>query len=121
MNLDQITIVLPAVGALALLFTFWKTKSINAISEGTERMSKIAQSIQEGAMAFLRAEYRILLMFVIAVAALLFRWIGGPWQGAQPPYPMQSGRTALDILKERYARGEIDKEEFEERRRVIGD
>jgi putative membrane protein len=61
------------------------------------------------------------LAAAIAVAALLFRWIAGPWHGAQPPYPMQSGRTALDILKERYARGEIDKEEFDERRRVIGD
>ncbi|HEY5567838.1 MAG TPA: SHOCT domain-containing protein [Gammaproteobacteria bacterium] len=61
------------------------------------------------------------LAAVIAVAALLVRWIGGPWHGAQPPHPMQPGRTALDILKERYARGDIDKDEFDERRRVIGD
>lgn len=57
----------------------------------------------------------------IVVAALLIRWIGGSWQGTQPPSHMPSGRTALDILKERYARGEIDKEEFDERRRVLGE
>jgi len=57
MTLEQLPILLPAVGAFALLFTWWKTQSINAIPEGSERMSKIAKSIQEGAMAFLRAEY----------------------------------------------------------------
>jgi putative membrane protein len=63
----------------------------------------------------------LFLAVVIAVAILLVRWLGGSWQSPQPPHHGQSGRTPLDILKERYARGEIDKEEFEERRRVLGD
>src|SRR6056300_369931 len=75
MTLDQLPIILPAIGAIALLFTWWKTQSINAISEGSERMAKIAKSIQEGAMAFLRAEYKVLFFFVVAVAALLY-WSG---------------------------------------------
>jgi putative membrane protein len=62
----------------------------------------------------------IVLAAVIAVTALLLRWIGGPWHG--PPHSTQTpGRTPLDILKERYARGEIDKTEFDERRRVISE
>jgi len=75
MTLDQLPLILPAIGAIALLFTWWKTQSINAISEGSERMSKIAKSIQDGAMAFLRAEYKVLFFFVVAVAALLY-WSG---------------------------------------------
>ncbi len=55
---------------------------------------------------------------VIAVVVLLVRGLGGPWYGTQPPDQPSPGR-ALDILKERFARGEIDKEEYEERRRVI--
>ena len=62
----------------------------------------------------------LVLAVVIAVAVLLVRWLGGPWHG---PASHQSppGRAPLDILKERFARGEIDKEEFEERRRMLGD
>jgi putative membrane protein len=58
------------------------------------------------------------LVAVIALAVLLVRWLGGPWQAAPPPAP---GRTPLDILKERFARGEIDKNEYEERRRILGE
>ena len=75
MNLETLLLVIPALGVLALLFTWWKTQEINATPEGSERMSKIAASIQEGAMAFLKAEYRILIMFVAGVAALLY-WSG---------------------------------------------
>jgi putative membrane protein len=62
----------------------------------------------------------LVLAIVIALVVLLARWIGGPWYGTQPPHLAQPGPTPLDILKERYARGEIDKEEFDERRRVLG-
>jgi putative membrane protein len=62
----------------------------------------------------------LVLAIVIAVAVLLVRWLGGPWQ-APGPHQTPSARTPLDILKERFARGEIDKEEFEERRRVVDD
>ena len=48
---------------------------------------------------------------IIVAVVLLFRWLGGG----------STGKTALDILKERFARGEIDKEEFEERKRLLSD
>ncbi|MEY8829753.1 SHOCT domain-containing protein [Sedimentitalea sp. XS_ASV28] len=59
----------------------------------------------------------IVLALVIALAVVLVRWIGEPRSGAGPT----GGRPPIDILKERFARGEIDKEEFEERRRVLGE
>jgi putative membrane protein len=63
----------------------------------------------------------LLLAVLIAAVVLLTRWAGGPWPGTFPPHHMPPGRTPLDILKERFARGEIDKDEFEQRRRVLGD
>lgn len=63
----------------------------------------------------------LVLAAVIAVVILIVRWAGGPWQGSGALHHAPPGRTPLDLLKERFARGEIDKEEFEERRRVLGD
>ena len=56
---------------------------------------------------------------VVVIGALIVRSIVGPWQPAQHGTPV--GRRPVDILKERFARGEIDKNEFDERRRVLGD
>ena len=65
----------------------------------------------------------IMMIVFIAVAAvaviLLVRWLGGPGHGS--PHHQPTTRAPLDILKERFAKGEIDKDEFEERRRVLGD
>ena len=60
-----------SAGALAMLYAFWKTSWITAQDEGTSRMKQIGASIADGAMAFLKAEYRVLAVFVIAVAVLL--------------------------------------------------
>ena len=58
-------------GLIAMLFAFVKTSWINKQDEGSDRMKKIGKSISEGAMAFLKAEYRILSIFVVVVACLL--------------------------------------------------
>mgnify|MGYP001181508790 FL=1 len=58
-------------GIIAMVYAFWKSSWINSQDQGTERMISIGSSIADGAMAFLRAEYRILSVFVIAVAFLL--------------------------------------------------
>jgi len=66
--------------------------------------------------------FMILVLVVLIVAvALAVRWLGGPWQRTAAPHQSPPGRRPLDILKERFARGEIDKDEFEERRRVLGE
>ena len=59
-------------GIIAMLFAFWKTSWINSQDEGTDRMKSIGTSIADGAMAFLRAEYRILAIFVLL---LQFSWV----------------------------------------------
>lgn len=68
---ELITYLVPVFGLLGLLYTFWKSSWVRKQDPGTENMVKIAQSIAIGAMAFLKAEYKVLAVFVVAVAILL--------------------------------------------------
>ena len=63
---------LPAFGILALLFVFFKNNWVSKQEVGNEKMARIAKNIADGAMSFLKAEYKILSIFVAAVAVLLF-------------------------------------------------
>ena len=62
---------IPVLGLLGLLYTLWKSAWVQKQDPGTEKMQKIANHIYEGAMAFLRSEYKVLGVFIIAVAILL--------------------------------------------------
>src|SRR5690606_37954201 len=70
--MDLIVQLLPAFGLLGLLFVFIRTSWITKQEVGTERMALIAKNIADGAMSFLKAECKIVGIFVAAVAVLLF-------------------------------------------------
>jgi len=69
--MDSMIYLIPAAGVLALLFALLKSNWVGRQDAGNETMTAIAAHIQEGAMAFLNREYRVLAIFVIIVAALL--------------------------------------------------
>jgi K(+)-stimulated pyrophosphate-energized sodium pump len=61
----------PAMGLLGLIYTFIKYAWVSKQDTGTDRMREISTYIAEGAMAFLKAEWKILTYFVIIVGVLL--------------------------------------------------
>ncbi len=61
----------------------------------------------------------LVVAVIVGVVVLIMRGVGGSSHG--PGGHAAPRKTALDILKERYARGEIDKDEYDERRRVLED
>ena len=70
--MDILIKALPAFGVLGLLFVFVKSAWVNKQDQGTDKMKRIAKNIADGAMSFLKAEYKILAIFVAAVAVLLY-------------------------------------------------
>lgn len=69
--MDKLFYVVPALGVVGLLYTFIKFAWVSKQDAGNDRMKEISNYIAEGAMAFLKAEYKILTYFVIIAALLL--------------------------------------------------
>lgn len=69
--MDKLFYLVPALGLLGLLYTYIKFNWVVKQDAGSERMKEISNHISEGAMAFLKAEWRILGYFVVVVAILL--------------------------------------------------
>src|ERR1700744_1618002 len=69
--MSNIVYLVPAAGILGLIYTFIRFNWVARQDAGNERMTEIAKYIADGAMAFLKAEYKVLSYFVVIVAILL--------------------------------------------------
>ena len=71
-SFDSYAYLVPVMGLIGLLYTLWKFAWVSKQDAGTDRMKEISNYIAEGAMAFLKAEWKILTYFGVIVAVLLF-------------------------------------------------
>src|ERR1041385_9113348 len=69
--MDKLIYLVPAMALLGLLYMFIKFNWVARQEAGTDRMKEISNYIAQGAMAFLRAEWKILAYFAVIVALLL--------------------------------------------------
>jgi len=68
----DIFLIVPIGGVVALLFATYLFFTVKKQSPGNEKMQELGNAIREGAMAFLKSEYKVLIVFVSIVALLLF-------------------------------------------------
>ena len=69
--MNELLYFVPGSGVIALLFVYLKNNWVASKEIGSEKMARIAKNIADGAMAFLKAEYKLLSVFVIITAILL--------------------------------------------------
>ena len=63
--------ILPAFGIIGLLYMFFLSSWVKKQPEGSDKMKKLSGYIADGALAFLKAEYKMLAVFVVVAGALL--------------------------------------------------
>lgn len=69
--MEMLLYAVPVVGVVALLFAAYLANKVSKQGAGTDRMKEIADAIAEGARAFLKAEYKILVIFIAVVFVLI--------------------------------------------------
>ena len=74
--MESLIYLAPVVGVIALIFALFLSKKVSREDEGTDRMKEIAAAISDGAHAFLTAEYKILVIFIIVLFVLIALGIG---------------------------------------------
>jgi len=79
MWMDVLTILVPVCAVIALIFAYGLAKWIGSMDSGTDRMKEISGYIHEGAMAFLRREYKTMVIVVavlfVLIGVLLNSWV----------------------------------------------
>ena len=69
--MDNLLYFIPVFGIIGLIATYFKSSWVSRQEVGSDKMATIAKNIAKGAMAFLKAEYRVLFLFVIVVGLLM--------------------------------------------------
>ena len=80
--LTQVMYIGMAAGIISLLAAFYYSKKVEHYEINIPKVQEITAAIREGAMAFLTAEYKILIVFVVVVAVALGAFISVPTAGA---------------------------------------
>ncbi|MGM0574024.1 MAG: sodium/proton-translocating pyrophosphatase, partial [Bacteroidota bacterium] len=70
--MEYLIYFIPILAVIGFIFIGWKASWVNKQSAGDDKMQDIAGRVRKGAMAFLKSEYKYLIVFVVAVAILLF-------------------------------------------------
>lgn len=81
--MDNIFYLVPLFGVVALIYTFIRSAWVTKQDAGDEKMKTIAGHIAEGAMAFLKAEYKVLIYFVV-IASLFLGYLGYTGENSHP-------------------------------------
>ncbi|MEA5401386.1 sodium-translocating pyrophosphatase [Arcicella sp. DC2W] len=85
--MNDIIYLVPAFGIVGLLYTAWRFSWVSKQPAGNAEMQKLSGYIADGAIAFLKAEWKVLAYFAILTALLLF-WLGS--DEGTPEHPIHS-------------------------------
>jgi K(+)-stimulated pyrophosphate-energized sodium pump len=95
--MNNIIYLVPAFGVIGLLYTFIKFNWVGRQPAGTPEMQKLSGYIADGAIAFLKAEWKVLAYFAIPTAILLF-WLGSDKGTAEHPIHSSPWISAAFLL-----------------------